>query len=93
MKNVVIGIVGYIDYGKIIFIKVLIGREIDILDEEKKRGILINLGFIYFDLLNNRRVGIVDVLGYEKFIKNMLVGVLGIDIVLFVVVVDEGVML
>ena len=82
MKNVVIGTAGHIDHGKTTLIKALTGRETDTLDEEKKRGISINLGFTYFDLPNNRRAGIVDVPGHEKFIKNMLAGASGIDIVL-----------
>ncbi|HEK5101536.1 TPA: GTP-binding protein, partial [Clostridioides difficile] len=92
MKNVVIGTAGHIDHGKTTLIKALTGRETDTLDEEKKRGISINLGFTYFDLPNNRRAGIVDVPGHEKFIKNMLAGASGIDIVLLVVAADEGVM-
>ncbi|MEG2789408.1 MAG: selenocysteine-specific translation elongation factor [Romboutsia sp.] len=92
MKNIVIGTAGHIDHGKTTLIKALTGRETDTLAEEKKRGISINLGFTYFDLSNNKRIGVVDVPGHEKFIKNMLAGVSGIDIVLFVVAADEGVM-
>lgn len=92
MKNIIIGTAGHIDHGKTTLIKALTGRETDTLDEEKRRGISINLGFTYFDLPSNKRVGIVDVPGHEKFIKNMLAGASGIDIVLFVVASDEGVM-
>lgn len=92
MKNIIIGTAGHIDHGKTTLIKALTGRDTDTLEEEKKRGISINLGFTYFDLPNNKRVGIVDVPGHEKFIKNMLAGASGIDIVLFVVASDEGVM-
>lgn len=92
MKNIVIGTAGHIDHGKTTLIKALTGRETDTLAEEKRRGISINLGFTYFDLPSNKRAGIVDVPGHEKFIKNMLAGVAGIDIVLFVVACDEGVM-
>ncbi|MGL5313440.1 MAG: selenocysteine-specific translation elongation factor [Peptostreptococcaceae bacterium] len=92
MNNIVIGTAGHIDHGKTTLIKALTGRETDTLAEEKKRGISINLGFTYFDLPNNKRAGIVDVPGHEKFIKNMLAGACGIDIVLFVVAADEGVM-
>ncbi|MGO0900622.1 selenocysteine-specific translation elongation factor [Clostridioides difficile] len=92
MKNVVIGTAGHIDHGKTTLIKALTGRETDTLDEEKKRGISINLGFTYFDLPNKKRAGIVDVPGHEKFIKNMLAGASGLDIVLLVVAADEGVM-
>ena len=81
MKNVIIGTAGHIDHGKTTLIKALTGRETDTLEEEKRRGISINLGFTYFDLP-----------GHEKFIKNMLAGAAGIDIVLFVVAGDEGVM-
>lgn len=92
MKNVVVGTAGHIDHGKTTLIKALTGRETDTLAEEKKRGISINLGFTYFDLPSGKRAGIVDVPGHEKFIKNMLAGVAGIDIVLFVIAADEGVM-
>lgn len=92
MKNVIIGTAGHIDHGKTTLIKALTGRETDTLEEEKRRGISINLGFTYFDLPSNKRAGIVDVPGHEKFIKNMLAGAAGIDIVLFVVASDEGVM-
>ncbi len=92
MKNIVIGTAGHIDHGKTTLIKALTGRETDTLAEEKKRGISINLGFTYFDLPSNKRAGIVDVPGHEKFIKNMLAGASGLDMVLFVVSADEGVM-
>jgi len=92
MKNIVVGTAGHIDHGKTTLIKGLTGIETDRLKEEKKRGITIELGFAYFDLPSGKRVGIVDVPGHEKFIKNMLAGVSGIDIVLFVIAADEGVM-
>ncbi|RDY29677.1 selenocysteine-specific translation elongation factor [Romboutsia weinsteinii] len=92
MKNIIIGTAGHIDHGKTTLIKALTGRETDTLDEEKKRGISINLGFTYFDLPSGKRAGIVDVPGHEKFIKNMLAGASGLDIVMFVVAADEGVM-
>ncbi len=92
MKNIVIGTAGHIDHGKTTLIKALTGRETDTLAEEKKRGISINLGFTYFDLPSNKRAGIVDVPGHEKFIKNMLAGASGLDMVLFVISADEGVM-
>ena len=92
MKNIIIGTAGHIDHGKTTLIKALTGRDTDTLAEEKKRGISINLGFTYFDLPSSKRAGIVDVPGHEKFIKNMLAGAAGIDIVLFVVASDEGVM-
>ena len=92
MKNVILGTAGHIDHGKTTLIKALTGRETDNLKEEKQRGISINLGFTYFDLPSKKRVGIVDVPGNEKFIKNMLAGACGIDIVLLVIAADEGVM-
>ena len=92
MKNVILGTAGHIDHGKTTLIKALTGRATDNLKEEKQRGISINLGFTYFDLPSKKRVGIVDVPGHEKFIKNMLAGACGIDIVLLVVAADEGVM-
>ncbi|SJZ45664.1 selenocysteine-specific translation elongation factor [Garciella nitratireducens] len=92
MQNIIIGTAGHIDHGKTTLIKALTGKETDRLKEEKERGISIDLGFTYFDLPSGRRAGIVDVPGHEKFIKNMLAGVGGIDIVLLVIAADEGVM-
>ncbi|KXZ40113.1 selenocysteine-specific elongation factor [Alkalithermobacter thermoalcaliphilus JW-YL-7 = DSM 7308] len=92
MKNVIIGTAGHIDHGKTTLIKALTGKDTDRLKEEKKRGISIDLGFAYFDLPSGKRAGIIDVPGHEKFIKNMLAGVSGMDVVLFVVAADEGVM-
>lgn len=92
MKNIIVGTAGHIDHGKTTLIKALTGRETDRLKEEQKRGISIELGFTYFDLPSGKRAGIIDVPGHEKFIKNMLAGIMGIDIVLLVVAADEGVM-
>ena len=92
MKNIIIGTAGHIDHGKTTLIKALTGKETDRLKEEKKRGISIDLGFAYFDLPSGRRAGIIDVPGHEKFVKNMLAGVHGMDVVLLVVAADEGVM-
>lgn len=92
MTNVVIGTAGHIDHGKSALIKRLTGIEPDRWAEEKKRGITIDLGFAFFDLPSQKRAGIVDVPGHEKFIRNMLAGVSGIDIVLLVVSAEEGVM-
>ena len=92
MKHIVVGTAGHIDHGKTSLIKALTGREADTLDEEKKRGISINLGFTYFDLPSGKSVGIVDVPGHEKFIKNMLAGASGLDMVVLVVAADEGMM-
>lgn len=92
MKHIIVGTAGHIDHGKTTLIKALTGRETDTLREEKERGISINLGFTYFDLPSGKRAGIVDVPGHERFIKNMLAGVGGIDIVLLVIAADEGIM-
>ncbi|MCT4565850.1 MAG: selenocysteine-specific translation elongation factor [Maledivibacter sp.] len=92
MKNIIIGTAGHIDHGKTTLIKALTGIETDRLKEEKKRGITIELGFAFFDLPNGKKAGIVDVPGHERFIKNMLAGVSGIDLVLLVIAADEGVM-
>ena len=92
MKHIVVGTAGHIDHGKTSLIKALTGRETDTLGEEKKRGISINLGFTYFDLPSGKTVGIVDVPGHEKFIKNMLAGASGLDVVVLVVAADEGMM-
>lgn len=92
MKNIIIGTAGHIDHGKTTLIKAITGRETDRLKEEKDRGISIELGFTYFDLPSGRRAGLIDVPGHEKFIKNMLAGVNGMDIVILVVAADEGMM-
>jgi len=92
LKNVIIGTAGHIDHGKTTLIKALTGRDTDRLREEKERGISIELGFTYFDLPSGRRAGIIDVPGHERFIKNMLAGAGGIDVVVLVIAADEGVM-
>lgn len=92
MTNIVIGTAGHIDHGKSTLIKTLTGIETDKTKEEKRRGMSINLGFAYLDLPNGQRVGIVDVPGHEKFIKNMLAGVTGLDLVLLVIDANEGIM-
>ena len=92
MKNIIVGTAGHIDHGKTTLIKALTGKETDRWEEEKKRGITIDLGFAYFDLPNKDRIGIIDVPGHEKFIKNMLAGVIGMDLVLLVIAADEGIM-
>lgn len=92
MKHIIIGTAGHIDHGKTALIKALTGRDTDTLEEEKERGISINLGFTFFDLPSGKRAGIIDVPGHEKFIKNMLAGASGIDIVLLVIAADEGIM-
>lgn len=92
LKNVIIGTAGHIDHGKTTLIRALTGRDTDRLREEKERGISIELGFTYFDLPSGRRAGIIDVPGHERFIKNMLAGAGGIDVVILVIAADEGVM-
>ena len=92
MANIVIGTAGHVDHGKTTLIKALTGIETDTTKEEKKRGMSINLGFAYLDLPHGRRVGIVDVPGHEKFIKNMVAGLPGINLVLLIIDAGEGVM-
>ena len=92
MRNIIIGTAGHIDHGKTTLIKALTGRETDRWEEEKRRGITIDLGFTYFDLPDGSKAGIIDVPGHEKFIKNMLAGVVGMDMVLLVIAADEGIM-
>jgi selenocysteine-specific elongation factor len=88
----VIGTAGHIDHGKTSLIKALTGQDTDRLKEEKERGISIDLGFAHLDLPDGTAAGIVDVPGHERFIKNMLAGAHGIDLVLFTVAADDGVM-
>lgn len=91
-NNYIIGTAGHIDHGKTTLIKALTGKDTDKLKEEKERGISINLGFTYMDLKGGDRAGIIDVPGHENFIKNMMAGVVGIDIILLVIAADDGVM-
>jgi selenocysteine-specific elongation factor len=88
----IIGTAGHIDHGKTSLIKALTGQDTDRLKEEKERGISIDLGFAHLDLPDGTSAGIVDVPGHERFIKNMLAGAHGIDLVLFTVAADDGVM-
>ena len=92
MKNIIIGTAGHIDHGKTALIRALTGKETDRWEEEKRRGITIDLGFTYFDLPSGDRAGIIDVPGHEKFVNNMLAGVIGMDIVILVIAADEGMM-
>ena len=91
MKHVVIGTAGHIDHGKTSLVKALTGTDTDRLKEEKERGITIELGFAEL-ILDNIHAGIVDVPGHERFVKNMLAGVGGIDLVMLIVAADEGIM-
>ncbi len=92
MKRVVLGTAGHIDHGKTALIIALTGIDTDRLPEEKTRGITIDLGFAFMDIDEGLRVGIVDVPGHERFVKNMLAGATGIDIAMLVIAADDGVM-
>lgn len=89
--NIIVGTAGHIDHGKTTLIKALTGTDTDRLPEEKKRGITIDIGFAELSL-GEHRIGFVDVPGHERFVKNMLAGASGIDLVLLVIAADEGVM-
>jgi len=91
-NNIILGTAGHIDHGKTSLVKALTGIETDRLKEEKERGITIELGFASMDLPNGQHIGIVDMPGHEKFVKNMVAGSSGIDIVTMVIAADEGVM-
>ncbi|MBQ4468364.1 MAG: selenocysteine-specific translation elongation factor [Firmicutes bacterium] len=91
MKNIIVGTAGHVDHGKTCLIKALTGIDCDRLKEEKKRGITIENGFADM-VVGDYNVSIIDVPGHEKFIKNMLMGIGGIDMVLLVIGLDEGVM-
>ena len=92
MQNVIVGTSGHVDHGKTCLIKALSGFDTDRLKEEQKRGITIELGFANLPNDEGLHIGIIDVPGHEKFVKNMLAGIGGIDLVLLVVGLDEGVM-
>ncbi|MGD9045690.1 MAG: selenocysteine-specific translation elongation factor [Desulfobacterales bacterium] len=92
MKQIILGTAGHIDHGKTSLIKAITGTDTDRLKEEKERGITIELGFAALDLPSGQHLGIVDVPGHEKFVKNMVAGATGIDIVVMVIAADEGVM-
>ena len=92
MRHLIIGTAGHIDHGKTTLVKALTGTDTDRLKEEKERGISIELGFAFLSLPDGTRAGIVDVPGHERFVKTMLAGVGGIDLVILVIAADEGVM-
>lgn len=92
MKQIILGTAGHIDHGKTSLIKALTGIDTDRLKEEKLRGITIELGFAWLDLPGGQHLGIVDVPGHEKFVKNMVAGASGIDLVALIIAADEGVM-
>src|ERR1700683_1435417 len=90
MKNVIIGTAGHIDHGKSALVEALTGTHPDRLEEERRRGITIDLGFAFLETADVR-LGFIDVPGHERFVRNMLAGVGGIDLVLFVIAADEGI--
>jgi len=92
MKHFIIGTAGHVDHGKSALIRALTGVETDRFPEERERGISIDIGFARFPLPSGRRAAVIDVPGHEKFIRNMLAGITGIDAVILVVAADEGVM-
>ncbi len=92
MKHIVLGTAGHVDHGKTALIKALTGVDTDRLKEEKERGITIELGFASLTLLGGQTLGVVDVPGHERFIRNMVSGAAGIDLVVMVIAADEGVM-
>src|SRR5512135_2443260 len=92
MKQIVIGTAGHIDHGKTSLIKALTGIDCDRLKEEKERGITIELGFAHYRFGDDLLVGIVDVPGHERFVRHMVAGAWGMDMVHFVVAADESVM-
>ncbi len=95
MKSIIVGTAGHIDHGKTALVKALTGIDADRLEEEKRRGITIDLGFAHMDLTATNgeqlRLGFVDVPGHERFVRNMLAGVGGIDLVLLVIAADESI--
>jgi selenocysteine-specific elongation factor len=88
----IVGTAGHIDHGKTSLVRALTGQDTDRLKEEKERGISIDLGFAHLDLPDGTQAGVVDVPGHERFVRNMLAGAHGIDLVLFAVAADDGVM-
>ncbi|MBT8212738.1 MAG: 50S ribosome-binding GTPase, partial [Acidimicrobiia bacterium] len=86
----IIGTAGHVDHGKSTLIRALTGREPDRWAEEQERGLTIDLGFAWTELAPGLEVGFVDVPGHERFIKNMLAGVGGVDVAMLVVAADEG---
>jgi selenocysteine-specific elongation factor len=92
LRPAILGTAGHIDHGKTQLIRMLTGVDTDRLKEEKKRGISIELGFASLELPSGRRCGVIDVPGHERFIRNMLAGAGGIDLIILVIAADEGVM-
>src|SRR5579863_5867857 len=91
MRNIIVGTAGHIDHGKTALVKALTGTDADRLAEEKRRGITIDLGFAHLQLAKDIRIGFIDVPGHERFVRNMLAGAAGIDLVLFVISATESI--
>jgi len=91
MRNIIVGTAGHIDHGKTALVKALTGTDADRLAEEKRRGITIDLGFAHLQLTGDIRIGFIDVPGHERFVRNMLAGAAGIDMVLFVISAAESI--
>ena len=91
-RHYLVGTAGHVDHGKTQLIRALSGMETDRLKEEKQRGISIELGFAHMRLPSGRQIGIVDVPGHERFVRQMLAGASGMDVVLLVIAADEGIM-
>ena len=92
MRHIIVGTAGHIDHGKTALVKALTGADTDRLAEEKRRGISIDLGFAHLDISRELRLGFIDVPGHERFVKNMLAGASGIDVVLMVIAAGESIM-
>ena len=92
MRRIIIGTAGHIDHGKTALVKALTGIDTDRLKEEKERGITIDIGFANLVLPSGILAGIVDVPGHERFIRNMVAGATGIDLLILVIAADEGIM-
>jgi selenocysteine-specific elongation factor len=91
MKYVIVGTAGHIDHGKSSLVRALTGTDPDRWEEEKRRGITIDIGFATLDVGGDVRLGFVDVPGHERFVKNMLAGISGVDLLLFIVAADESI--
>src|SRR5512136_3137874 len=92
MKHLILGTAGHIDHGKTTLVKALTGIDTDRLKEEKERGITIELGFAHLRLPDGQLVGIVDVPGHERFVRHMVAGATGVDLVALVIAAEEGIM-
>ena len=92
MPNVIVGTAGHIDHGKTALVKALTGIDADRFKEEKERGITIDIGFANLEIDPDTTIGFVDVPGHERFVKNMLAGIGGIDVVMLIVAADESIM-